>query len=471
MERILFMIEIKIKKIAEILEGKIIGSADPEACICGVSIDSRKVCENNLFIPIKGLTNNGHSYIRDVISKGAAATLWNKDEPNPPSDTAVILVDDTVAGLQQLAKYYRNTLKAKIVGVTGSNGKTSTKDITAAVLSQKYKTQKTMGNYNTEIGVPYTLLSLDEDCQAAVIEMGMERKGEIDFLTDIVNPDVGIITSVGLVHIDNFPSIEEIAKAKLEIVNGIKDNGLFIYFGDDPLIEKTVQNTAMKETIRKQTFGTMEKNTLWLKDFKEDLNGINIRVSDEDFEELHIDILGRHQALNAMAAILAAKELGMNSEEIRLGLLNIEKTGLRNEIIEIKSCRVLNDCYKSNPVSINAALDIFEMFDNKKRVVVLGDMLGYREMSHDMHYNVGKDLASRRIDQLVTIGGEARYIAKGARENTDIGSIVEFDTKEEAAEYISRYLNEDCGILIKGSRFLKLEYIANKLKETEACND
>lgn len=461
------MIEIKIKKIAEILGGEIIGACDPEACIYGVSIDSRKVCENNLFVPIKGLTNNGHSYIRDVISRGAAATLWNKDEPNPPSDMAVILVDDTVAGFQMLAKYYRNTLKAKIVGVTGSNGKTSTKDITAAVLSQKYKTQKTMGNYNSEIGVPYTLLSLDEDCQAAVIEMGMERKGEIDFLTNLVNPDIGIITSVGLVHIDNFPSIEEIAKAKLEIVNGIKDGGLFIYFGDDPLIEKTVQAAQMKKSIRKQTFGTMEKNTLWLKAFKEDLNGINIRVSDEGFEELHIDILGRHQALNAMAAILAAKELGMNSEEIRLGLLNIEKTGLRNEIIKIKKCMVLNDCYKSNPVSINAALDIFELFDNSKKIVVLGDMLGYREMSHDMHYNVGKDLAPHRIDQLITIGEEARYIAKGARENTNIGSIVEFDTKEEAAGYISRYLNEDCAILIKGSRFLKLEYIANKLKEME----
>jgi len=458
------MISIKIKKAAEILNAVCIGN-DWDKHIKGVCIDSRRLSPGSLFIPIKGMTVNGHNFIRDAIKNGAAATLWNKDEPNPPEDIAVILVDDTVKGLQELSRYYRNKLKAKIVGVTGSNGKTSTKDITAAILSQKYKTQKTMGNYNTEIGVPYTLLSLDEDCEAAVIEMGMERKGEIDFLTKLVQPDIGIITSVGLVHIDNFPSIEEIAKAKLEIVRGIKDGGLFIYFGDDKLIEKTVKSTEIRESIRSETFGLNKNNTIWLKEFKQGLDGIEIRVSDESFEELHIDILGKHQALNTMAAILAAQELGMNSEEIRLGLLKIEKTGLRNEIININNCNILNDCYKSNPVSISAALDIFELFKSKKKIIVLGDMLGYREMSHDMHYNVGKDLSMHHIDELVTIGKEAEFIARGARENTKIDSIVEFDTKEEAAVYLKKYLKEDCSILVKGSRFLQLEYIANKLKE------
>lgn len=461
------MIRIKIQEAAEILNAKLIGSFDLEEYICGVSIDSRKVSKNNLFVPIKGMTTNGHSYIGDAINQGAAATLWNKDEPNPPTDIAVILVDDTVKGLQDLAYDYRNKLKTKIVGVTGSNGKTSTKDITASILSQKYKTQKTMGNYNTEIGVPYTLLSLDEDCEAAVIEMGMERKGEIDFLTRLVQPDVGIITSVGLVHIDNFPSIEEIAKAKLEIVNGIKDNGLFIYFGDDPLIENTVNNTEIKESIRKQTFGLEESNTLYITKFNEDLDGINFKVSEENFGELHADMLGKHQALNSMAAILAAKELGMTPKEISLGLLKIEKTGLRNEIIKINKCTILNDCYKSNPVSIKAALEIFDLIKSNKKIVVLGDMLGYREMSHDMHYNVGKDLASYHIDELVTIGQEAKYMAKGARENTNIKNIVEFDTKEEATEYLKKYMTEDYSILIKGSRFLKLEYIANTLKDLE----
>ncbi len=458
------MINITIKEAARILEATCI-SCDLDKNIKGISIDSRNTVESNLFVPIKGLTVNGHSYVKDAIKNGAIATLWNKDEPNPPNDIALILVEDTVKGLQKLARDYRNKLKTKIVGITGSNGKTSTKDITAAVLSQKFKTQKTRGNFNTEIGVPYTLLNLDEDCQAAVIEMGMERKGEIDFLTNLVQPDIGIITSVGLVHIDNFPSIEDIAKAKLEIVSGIKDGGLFIYFGDDTLIEETVSNTEIKDGLRKQTFGLNKNNTLWLKDFSENLDGITIKVSDENLEELHIDILGKHQALNTMAAILAAEELGMSSEEIRLGLLKIEKTGLRNEILKINRCNILNDCYKSNPVSINAALDIFELFESDMKILVLGTMYGYRDLSYDMHYNVGKDLSRRPIDELITIGQEAKIIAKGARENTNIKTIIEFDTKEEAALYLKKYLHNDCSLMIKGSRFLELEYIANKLKE------
>ena len=461
------MINIKIKEAADILNAGLWGTYDWDKPIKGVSIDSRKVTENSLFIPIKGMTVNGHAFVKDAIEKGAAASLWNKDEPNPPEDIALILVEDTVKSLQDLSRYYRNKLNVKIVGVTGSNGKTTTKDITAAILSQNNKTQKTHGNYNTEIGVPYTLLSLDEDCQAAVIEMGMERKGEIEFLTDLVQPDIAIITSVGLVHKDNFPSIEEIAKAKLEIVKGIKDGGLFIYYGDDPLIEETVKNTEIKEGVRRQTFGLNKSNTIWLKEFRQDLEGITIRVSDESLDEIHIDILGKHQALNAMAAILAGRELGMKPEEIRSGLSRIEKTGLRNEVIKIDKCNILNDCYKSNPVSIMAALDIFDLFDSKKKIAVLGDMLGYREISHDIHYKAGRDLSSHHIDELVTIGQEAKFIAKGARENTSIKSIVEFDTKEEAASYLKKYLSEDCTILIKGSRFLKLEYIANKLKEWE----
>lgn len=461
------MIRIRIKEIAEILNAGYMDYLDVDKRINGVSIDSRKVFENNLFVPIKGATTNGHSYVNDAIKGGAIATLWNKDEPNPPTEIAVILVDDTVKALQDLSFFYRNTLKTKIVGITGSNGKTSTKDITASVLSQKFKTQKTMGNYNTEIGVPYTLLSLDEDCEVAVIEMGMERKGEIDFLTRLVQPDVGIITSVGLVHIDNFPSIDEIAKAKLEIINGIKGDGLFIYYGDDQLLENTVNNTEIKDSIRKQTFGLRKSNTLYLKEFSENIEGINFKVSDENFDELHADMLGKHQALNSMAAILAAKELGMTPNEIGLGLFKIEKTGLRNEIIKINKCTILNDCYKSNPVSINAALDIFELIESNKKVVVLGDMLGYREMSHDIHYNVGKDLAKHHIDELVTIGEEARYMAKGAGENTNISNIIEFNTKEEATEYLKKYIKEDCSMLIKGSRFLKLEYIANTLKDLE----
>lgn len=459
------MINIKIKEVAEILNAQCIGNCDLEKQINGICIDSRKIKQHNLFIPIKGVTVNAHSFIDQVIKLGAIATLWNKNEPIPPKEISVILVDDTVAALQDLAVWYRNNLSAVIIGVTGSNGKTSTKDITAGILSQKFKTGKTMGNYNSEIGVPYTLLSLDKDVEAAVIEMGMEKKGEIDFLTKIVKPDIGIITSVGPVHISNFNSVKDIAKAKLEIVNGIKNDGLFIYFGDDDLIVETVNETEIKPSIRIKTFGTKNSNTIYIKEFSEDLEGITFKISDENCPEFHIDMLGKHQALNALSAILAATECGMNYSEIKEGLSKIEKTGLRNEVLKIKECTVLNDCYKSNPDSVKAALDIFKLFKSDKKIVVLGDMLGYGEMSGDVHYNVGKSLKNYNINELVTIGQEAKFIAKGAKDHTEILNITEFDTKEEAAEYLKKYLTENSAMLIKGSRFLKLEYIANKLQE------
>lgn len=459
------MIKIKVKDVIEILNADYTGNGNLNKYICGVSIDSRNVSPNSLFVPLKGNTVDGHYYVKDAIAKGIAATFWNKGEPDPPKNITTILVDDTLKAMQDLAYFYRKKLKAKIIGVTGSNGKTSTKDITAGILSHKYKTQKTSGNYNTEIGVPYTLLSLDEDCEVGVIEMGMEKPGEIDFLTRLVRPDIGIITSVGMVHIDKFRSIEDIAKEKMDIVNGIKEGGLLIYFGDDPLIQNTADKADIKGNIRIKTFGTKHSNTLWLKEFKEDEKGIKFKTSDIDSDELFMEMLGRHQALNAMAAILAAKEFGFNYDEIKRGLLKIEKTGLRNEVIKIKECTILNDCYKSNPVSILSALEIFELFKSEMKIAVLGDMLGYREMSHDIHYGVGRNLSGFNIDELVTIGSDAKFIAKGARDNTDIKNIVEFDTKEEAAEYLSKYITENSTILIKGSRFLKLEYIANKFKK------
>lgn len=459
------MIKITIEEIIEILDVDVINCINKREYICGVSIDSRSVQKNNLFVPIKGLTVDGHMYIDDAIESGISATLWDKNTTNPPQNIPVILVNDTLEAMQKLAKEYRNRLKAKIVGITGSNGKTSTKDITAGILSYKYKTQKTLGNYNTEIGVPYTLLSLEEDCEVAVIEMGMEKKGEIDFLTKLVNPDIGIVTSVALVHIDNFPNIDEIAKTKMEIVSGIKEEGVFIYYGDSHLLQDTVSKTKIREDIKVYTFGEKERNTIWFKNFEQDIEGIHFEINDEGFAKLHTNMLGKHQALNSLAAILTAKELGMNAQEIEKGFINIEKTGLRNEIIKIDKCRILNDCYKSNPVSIMSALDIFEILEERKKIVVLGDMFGYRDLSEEIHYEVGKNLSNYKIDELITIGQDAKHIAIGARENTKIKNIIEFDTKEDATQYVQKYIKEDAAILIKGSRFLKLEYIVNKLKE------
>ena len=198
---------------------------DIEEKIQGVCIDSRKVVDGNLYIPIRGENNNGHKYVKQAIENGAKAVLWERKELDPPTDVVVILVDDTTKALQDLAKAYRNQLSMKVVGITGSNGKTSTKDILASVLKQHYITQKTMGNYNNEIGVPLTLLSLNENVEVAVVEMGMENLGELSFLTNMVKPDIAIISNVGTAHLENLGTMENIAKAKLEIVEGLSEKG------------------------------------------------------------------------------------------------------------------------------------------------------------------------------------------------------------------------------------------------------
>ena len=344
-----------IDAIIRMLDADYIENADIEEKVYGVCIDSRKVVEGNLYIPIHGVNNNGHDYVRQAIDNGAKAVLWERNEPNPPQDVVVILVEDTTAALQKLAESYRHQLDMKVIGITGSNGKTSTKDILAGILSQHYVTQKTMGNFNNEIGVPLTLLSLSENVEAAVVEMGMENLGELSFLTNMVKPDIAIITNVGCAHLENLGSMENIAKAKVEIVEGLNDHGLFIYNGDHKLLDDAVKAKMIPGTIRIKTFGKEQPCDGFVDHIRQDETGVSFSLNTEHV--YHLDMIGKHNACNAAAAILAAKALGLSDEEIQRGLHSIEKTGLRNELVRIKQALILNDSYKSNPNSALAAMD------------------------------------------------------------------------------------------------------------------
>ena len=244
------MIIRSIDAIIRMLDADYIENADIEEKIQGVCIDSRKVVEGNLYIPIHGANNNGHAYVQQAIDNGARAVLWERREANPPKEIVIILVDDTTAALQQLAKAYRDQLNMKVVGVTGSNGKTSTKDILASVLAKHFITQKTLGNYNNEIGVPLTLLSLSENCEAAVVEMGMENLQELSFLTQIVRPDIAIISNVGTAHLENLGNMENIARAKMEITEGLGEHGLLIYNGDQQLLRNAAMLAAWYSNAR-----------------------------------------------------------------------------------------------------------------------------------------------------------------------------------------------------------------------------
>lgn len=449
-----------IDAIIRMLDADYIENADIEEKVQGVCIDSRKVVEGNLYIPIHGVNNNGHDYVAQAIENGAKAVLWQRDEPNPPQDVVVILVDDTTIALQKLAESYRHQLDMKVVGISGSNGKTSTKDILAGILSQHYVTQKTMGNFNNEIGVPLTLLSLSENVEAAVVEMGMENLGELSLLTNMVKPDIAIITNVGCAHLENLGSMENIAKAKVEITEGLGEHGLFIYNGDQKLLEDAVKAKMIPGFVRIKTFGNTKTCDGCVEQIRQDASGVSFTMNHDHV--YHLDMIGKHNAYNAAAAILAAKALGLNDDEIQAGLHSIEKTGLRNELIKIKHALILNDSYKSNPNSALAAMDTMREFDVPYKIAVLGDMLELGDTSDMIHYTLGKDLTAYQVNEVLTIGEMARYIAQGARDYTQ-AHVQQFETKEELLAYLLPYLDKECMILVKGSRGMKLDEVVDEL--------
>lgn len=251
------MIKRSLQEIASMMNGQLNKEYDIE--IRGVSIDSRKIEEGNLFIPFKGEHVDGHQYVKSAIEKGAGASLWQKDVPNPPEDIPLIFVEDPLKALQALAKNYLMQLSVKVVGITGSNGKTTTKDMVAALLSTQYRVHKTSGNYNNHIGLPLTILTMSEDTEVAVLEMGMSGRGEIELLSKLAEPDLAIITNIGEAHLLDLGSREGIAEAKLEIMSGLKEDGVLIYHGDEPLLKERVEG----HSIRNLTFGLGHQNTVY----------------------------------------------------------------------------------------------------------------------------------------------------------------------------------------------------------------
>lgn len=458
------MIERSVESIIQMLDADYIENGGLARMVRGVCIDSRKVVEGNLYIPIIGERVNGHAYAAAAIEAGAAAVLWNRSEPNPPAQVTVILVDDTVTAMQTLAHAYRRSLAVKIVGITGSNGKTSTKDMLAAMLSTKYVTQKTLGNQNNEIGVPLTLLALSSHTQCAVVEMGIERMKEMEMLTAMVEPDIAILTNIGTAHMVNMGSQANIAKAKLEITQGMPKQGLLIV-PDQRLVADAI-DAAMREQLRIQTFGIDPDCTACLHDIYQSTDGVSFCINDND-DQYFVDMLGEIQAYNAAAAYLAARELGIQDKDIALGLTRIEKTGMRNELMQVRNCTILNDSYKSNPQSVIAALDTMEALPSAYKIVLLGDMLDLGKEEVMIHYQLGKALAKYNIQEVITTGDLGCYICQGARSAMKHDNIQHLSSQEEIVTYLRPYLNMECMILVKGSRALHLDEVITALQEDE----
>ncbi|GGF82780.1 UDP-N-acetylmuramoyl-tripeptide--D-alanyl-D-alanine ligase [Paenibacillus aceti] len=462
------MIKRKLADIAAMCGGQVANADDNNLIIQGVITDSRRIEQGCLFVPLSGERFDGHAFVADSLASGASATLWERIKGNPPGPA--ILVDDALEALQRLAKSYLAATEAKVVGITGSNGKTTTKDLLYSLLATTYRVHKTGGNYNNHIGLPLTILAMPEDTEIAVLEMGMSGRYEIEFLSKLAEPEAVIVTNIGESHLQQLGSRLEIARAKLEILSGLKAGGLFVYNGDEPLIQEVLadSDTPKPEQLHTLTFGLNGNNDIYPSGimFLEHGTMFTLKEGETPFE---LPLLGEHNVVNGLAAIAVARHYGIADTAIREGLKHAELTGMRIEIVQgDNGVTILNDAYNASPTSAKAAIDVLKtMKGYRNKIAVLGDMLELGEDEVRFHQEVGEFLTPENTDLLFTYGRLGREIAAGAKKHLLPDNIYAYDDKSELIHKLISLLHPKDIILVKASRGMKLEEVVEAVKHSE----
>ena len=452
------MITLKISEILDITDGKLL-SGSVDGVVTNITTDSRKAERGSLFAAIKGEKSDGHNYVSDTFSKGAVCAVVEKDVK---CDGTVIKVENTVLSLGKIARYIMRKMCIPVVGITGSVGKTTTRDMTYAVVASLFKTFKNQGNFNNELGVPLTVFGADEFSEAAVIEMGMDNFGEIDRLSYIVNPTVSIITNIGVSHIEMLGSQENIYKAKSEIFKNTKSSGTVILNGDDEIL------MAHKKELTHRVVTVGIKNTradIIAKNIEATKNSVSFTVSGMGkVFDITLPVPGEHNVLNALLAIATGLVFEIPEKEIQNALSQFSMTKMRMDIIKKDSLTIINDCYNAAPASVSAALSVLGKYENEK-TAILGDIKALGEYAKKAHFDLGSEVVKNKIDKLITIGHNARYIAEGAYEQgMDSEGIVSFDTVEEALAELLNVIEEKSVVLVKASRAMELERVTEFLK-------
>jgi len=443
--------------------------------VTGVSRDSRQLPAGCLYVPIIGERFDGHDYAEASFAGGAAAALWQTDRPVPErlADRPLLLVADSLQALQSLAREYRRELSARVIGITGSNGKTTTKDLTAAMLSASYRVHKTIGNLNNHIGLPITILEMDENIEAAVLEMGMSGFGEIELLTSIAEPDIAIITNIGDAHMQQLGSREGIAKAKLEIASGLRPDGLLLINGDEPLLTEGVRSLPNAGVLRIETFGLGERND-WaagsvVVSAKESAFTVRAAAPEPSAKlagAFRIPVPGKHNVSNALAAVALGCHLGMDAERIRSGLARAELTSMRIETTTAyNGATILNDAYNANPTATRAAIELVgELTGYSRKWIVLGDMLELGPEEARMHRETGEAIGPDKADTVLTYGERSRHTHEGAAGRLGPDKAVHFEDKGALSEYLRTRLAPGDLVLVKGSRGMRMEEIVQALQ-------
>ncbi len=453
---------VSISEIAFAVKGEMFNCTE-DFFIKGVSTDSRKIKSGDLFIPISGVNFDGHDFICNAVVAGAALVLSEKDldKDNIP----YIKVKSTKDALIDLAAYYRSKFNIPAVAITGSSGKTTTKEMVAAVLSESLNVLKNEGNYNNTIGLPLTILNLNKNHEICVLEMGMNSLGEIEKLASIVKPDIAIITNIGTAHIEYLGSRENILKAKAEIFKFFTSQNTLILNGDDDILSKikdknfNIINIGLKSENQINAFDIMQIEDKGME--------FSIHIGD-DIETFYVPLVGTHNVYNGLCAIAVGLCMGMKIDKIKHGLSGFISPSMRMETYTLKNgIKVINDAYNANPQSLMAAIEVLSNLHCKgRRVLVLGDMLELGAHSEDEHYKIGRLAANIGIDILITVGEKSEAIARGALENGMLKcNVFHFEDNNHVINEIWNILLLNDTVLIKGSRVMKMEEIVYFLQE------
>lgn len=462
--------------------GGILLCGDDKKMVTSVCINSREITEGALFVPLIGEKVDAHRFIEMAFEKGAAAVFTSEHKTCEDSmkERAFIQVEDTKKALQDFATYYRSQFSLPVIGVTGSVGKTTTKEMIAAALETKYKVLKTEGNKNSQIGLSLMMFEIEEDTQIAVIEMGMSEEGEMKRLAEIARPETAVMTNIGVSHIGQLGSKENIRREKLAIINACKEGGMLYLNADDELLEQVGKEEISMSPQSEEALKHMQCVYYGISE-KADVRAEKIKTRGEetffDFvyqgkkEPVILSVPGMHNVRNALTALAVAMQYGIEAGAAKEGLKIYKPIAMRGQIYENNGIKIIDDTYNASPDSMKSGIDVLlTLTDRKRRITVFGDVLELGSVSYECHYEVGVYLSSKeternKIDYLVTVGEEAKTIAKAVKERSRSIVAESFDDNAEAVSYLKKILCPGDGILIKGSRGMHMEDIVNALIE------
>lgn len=442
----------KVYEIVEATQGILVsGNKDDE--INFFSQDSRQMKNGGMYIPLKGERFDGHNFIESAFQTGAQAIISEKNVKY--EDKTVIKVKDTYQALKDMASYLRNHRPVKVVGVTGSVGKTSTRDMVYSVVKQKYKTLKTEGNYNNEIGLPLTILRYHDE-EILVLEMGMNHLQEMSRLSMIARPDIACITNVGTAHIGELGSRENILKAKLEITDGMKEGSTLIINQDNDMLQTVELPHLNVVRVGKGKEASIQASHIILEETK---SSFEVEYQGKK-EIIEVPVQGEHNISNALIAIAVGIALNISLEDIKKGIQEFKLTKNRMDILEKNHKTVIDGTYNASVDSMKSSIDVLANY-KKRKVAILADMLELGDYSQQLHEEVGSYVASKGIDILVCVGKEAKYIYQKARES--MKDVYYFESNQEVIDRLDELLKEDDVILVKGSHSMNLKEVVEKI--------